>query len=102
MNTDRTIENVLREALEAEPPAAADLRLRAVIGFEASSRRHRRQTRRWWAAAACLAVFLGVAGLLQFQRYSARREAKLQEAGEIMLEIMGMAAADEFYATLET
>jgi len=43
-----------------------------------------------------------VAGLLQFQRYSARREAKLQEAGEIMLEIMGMAAADEFYATLET
>ena len=55
-----------------------------------------------WAAVACFAVFLGVAGLLQFQRYSARREAKLQEAGEIMLEIIGMAAADEFYATLET
>jgi hypothetical protein len=102
MMTDRKIENVLREALEAEPPAAADLRLRAAIGFDAASRRHRRQTRRWWAAAACLAVFLGVAGLLQFQRYSARREAKLQEAGEIMLEIIGMAAADEFYATLET
>ena len=102
MNTDRKIENVLREALEAEPPAAADLRLRAAIGFEASSRRHWRQTRRWWAAAACLAVFLGVAGLLQFQSYSARREAKLQEAGEIMLEILGMAAADEFYASLET
>ena len=102
MNTDRTIERVLREALEVEPPAAADLSLRAAIGFEAASRRHRRQTRRWWAAAACLVVFLGVTGLLQFQRYSARREAKLQEAGEIMLEIMGMAAADEFYATLET
>ena len=102
MNTDRKIENVLREALEAEPPAAADLRLRTAIGLEAASRRHRHQLRRWWAAAACLAVFLGVAGLLQFQRYSARREAKLQEAGEIMLEIMGMAAADEFYAMLET
>ena len=100
--TDSKIENVLREALEAEPPAAADLRLRAAIGLEAASRRHRRQTRRWWAAAACLAVFLGVAGLLQFQHYSAQREAKLQEAGEIMLEIMGMAAADEFYAMLET
>ena len=70
--TDSKIENVLREALEAEPPAAADLRLRAAIGLEAASRRHRRQTRRWWAAAACLAVFLGVAGLLQFQHYSAR------------------------------
>ena len=102
MSTDRKIENVLREALEAEPPAAADLRLRAAIGFEAVSRRHRCQTRRWWVAAACLAVFLGVVGLLQFQHYSARREAKLQEAGEIMLEIIGMAAADEFYATLET
>ena len=102
MNTDGKIENVLREALEAEPPAAADLPLRAAIGFEAAARRHRRQTRRWWAAAACLAVFLGVAGLLQVQRYSARREARLQEAGEIMLEILGMAAADEFYATLET
>ena len=102
MNTDRKIESVLREALEAEPPAAAGLRLRAAIGLEAATRRHRRQARRWWAAAACLVVFLGVAGLLQFQRYSARREAKLQEAGEIMLEILGMAAADEFYATLET
>lgn len=102
MSTDRKIENVLREALEAEPPAEVDLRLRATIGFEASLRRHRRQTRNWWAAAACLAVFLGVAGLLQFQHYSALREEKLQEAGEIMLEIIGMAAADEFYATLET
>jgi len=102
MSTDGKIETILREALEAEPPAAADLPLRAAIGFEAAARRHRRQTRRWWAAAACLAVFLGVAGLLQFQRYSARREAKLQEAGEIMLEILGMAAADEFYASLET
>ena len=102
MSTDGKIETILREALEAEPPAAADLPLRAAIGFEAAARRHRRQTRRWWAAAACLAVVLGVAGLLQFQRYSARREAKLQEAGEIMLEILGMAAADEFYASLET
>jgi len=102
MRTDIEIENVLREALAAEPPAAADLRLRAAMGFEASLRRHRRRTRHWWAAAACLAVFLGVAGLLQFRHYSARREAKLQEAGEIMLEIIGMAAADEFYATLET
>ena len=102
MSTDRKIENVLREALEAEPPAAADLRLRAVMGFEAASRRHRRQMRRWWAVAACLAVFLGFSGLLQFQHYSARREARLQEAGEIMLEIIGMAAADEFYASLET
>ena len=102
MNTDRKIENVLREALEAEPPVAADLRLRDDDVMESAARRHRRQARRWWAAAACLVVFLGVAGLLQFQRYSARREAKLQEAGEIMLEIMGMAAADEFYAALET
>ena len=102
MSTDGKIETILREALEAEPPAAADLPLRAAIGFEAAARRHRRQTRRWWAAVACFAVFLGGAGLLQFQRYSAQREAKLQEAGEIMLEILGMAAADEFYATLET
>ena len=42
--TDRKIENVLREALEAEPPAAVDLSLRAAIGLEAASRRHRRQT----------------------------------------------------------
>ena len=102
MSTDRKIETILREALEAEPPAAANLSLRAAIGFEAAARRHRCQARHWWAAAACLVVFLGIAGLLQFQRYSARREAKLQEAGEIMLEILGMAAADEFYAALET
>lgn len=98
--TDEKFENVLREALEAEPPAAVDSRLRAAIGFEAASRRHRRQMRRW-RVAACLAVFLGVAGVLQIQRYSVRREARLQEAGEIMLEIIGMAAADEFYATLD-
>ena len=67
-----------------------------------SRRKRFTRARRWWAAAACFVVFLGVAGLLQFQRYSARREAKLQEAGEIMLEILGMASADEFYATLET
>lgn len=101
--TDFKIENVLREAIEAEPPAAADSRLRAAIGFEAVVRRHRRYVRRCWGAvAACFVVFLGIAGLFQFQRYSSYQEAKRQEAGEIMLEIIGMATADEFYATQET
>ena len=103
MKRDPNFEDVLRAALEAEPPEAADRRLRAVIGFEAAARRHRLNVRRGWGAvAACLVVLLGVAGLLRFQRYSSHQEAKLQEAGEIMLDIIGMATPDEFYAALET
>ena len=83
------LENVLRDAWTEEPPASCDVRIMAAIRVPAP--------RRWvsvvgWAAAACLVLMLG--GSLW--RYGQQREIALQEDGELMLEITGMANIDDF------
>ncbi len=85
------VEQLLRDALAEEPPIAADMRIVAAIRAE-------RTRRTWppvawrWAAAAGLAILVG-AGIWWKDRL---REEKLQEDGELMLAIIGMANIDDF------
>ena len=89
---DRNSETMLREALDAEPPASVDARIRAAIRFAAASRRRKRRVRALAAAAALLLLLGG--GLWQFgHRHDAvaRPEAGLADESEIVLEIIDMA-----------
>ena len=107
---DKNLEKMLREVLDAEPPAAADARIRASIRLAAASRRRKRRVR-VLAAAAALALLLG-GGLWQFGRHRAvppqeaagQREVAVAQADEavseeeIVLEIIDMAEPVEFEA----
>ena len=89
---DRNSETMLREALDAEPPASVDARIRAAIRFAAASRRRKRRVRALAAAAALLLLLGG--GLWQFGHRPdgvARQEAGLADESEIVLEIIDMA-----------
>lgn len=89
---DTSLEMMLREALDAEPPSAADARIRAAIRFGAASRRRRRRAR-VLAAAAALVLLLG-GGLWQYGRsraHAVSREMAVMDEEEIMLEIIDMA-----------
>ena len=83
-------EQLLRDALAEDTPAVADMRILAAIRAE--------PPRRWpsvawrWAAAAGIAVLVGT-GIWWHGRLC---EAKLQEDGELMLAIIGMANIDDF------
>ena len=85
-----SFKDALRDALAAEPPVAADARIRAAIRASVSSRRH---FWRWVAAAASLVVLVG--GFLHLNH---QREKMLQEDAELMLEITGMASVEDSYA----
>ena len=107
---ENSLEKMLREALDAEPPAGADARIRALIRFAAESRRRKRRVR-VLAAAAALALLLG-GGLWQLGRHRAvppqeaaeQREVAAAQADEavseeeIVLEIIDMAEPVEFAA----
>ena len=86
------IEKMMRDALDAEPPADADASICAAISLAAAARRRKR---RWrvLAAAAALAVMLG-GGIWQYGRHrdaSMRHEMSLTDESDIMLEIIDMA-----------
>ena len=96
------MEKMLRDALDAEPSAAADGRILAAIRLGAAARRRRRRMR-WLAAAAGLAILLG-GGLWQhLHRESTEHPQNVvafQDEGDVMLEIIGMADADDPGLTL--
>ena len=86
---EKKLENLLREAWTDDPPPARDVRILAAIRATAPNP--------WitllrWAAAASIVLMLG-GGLW---RYGQQRELALQEDGELMLEITGMANIDDF------
>ena len=83
-------DGILLDALAAEPPVAADARIRAAIRGSALSRRH---IWRWLAAAAGLMILAG-----GFLHLGYQREKMLQEDAELMLEITGMASVEDFYS----
>ena len=98
MEGDR-FEKMLRDALaDEEPPAAADGRIRLAMRIAAATRR--RRIFRRFAAAACLALLVGGVGLWQHGRQGdvAGDGLAVPDEGEIMLDIIGMADVDEFYA----
>ena len=96
---DKNLEKMLREALDAEPPADADGRIMAAIRLGANVRRRKRRLR-VLAAAAALAVLLG-GGFWQYGRYraaAAQPEVAAFDESEIMLEIIDMAEPLDFEA----
>ena len=90
---ENKLENMLREAWTDEPPAMRDVRILAAIRATASNPW---TTTLRWAAAASIVLMLG-GGLWRYgQHREEEREIALQEAGELMLEITGMANIDDF------
>ena len=88
---ENKLENLLRDALAEEPSVAADMRILAAIRAERTCRTW--VTLAWrWAAAAGIAILIGVGIWWNGQRH----EVKLQEDGELMLAIIGMADIDDF------
>ena len=86
---EKKLENLLREAWTDDPPPARDVRILAAIRATAPNPW---ATALRWAAAAIIVLMLG-GGLW---RYGQHREQALQEDGELMLEIIGMANIDDF------
>ena len=90
------MERCLRDALAAEPSEATDRRiLDAILGGGVLSKRRRAWS--WWAAAACLAIAI-VGGILRYGDGPEGVAVTQSDVGDVMLEIIGMASIDEFYA----
>ena len=88
---ENKLENLLRDALAEESPVAADMRILAAIRAERTRRTW--VTLAWrWAAAAGIAILIGTG--IWWNGHL--REEKLQEDGELMLAIIGMADIDDF------
>ena len=95
---ENKLENLLRDALAEEPPAAADMRILAAIR---AGRTRRTWAAAWrWAAAASVAILIGTGIWWNGQRHEEKlpeaSEQMLQEDGELMLAIIGMANIDDF------
>ena len=97
MNADR-FESVLKEAISAEPSAKVDAAIIAAIRLEAERKRHWRRFVPPMSIAAALAVLLAGGW---FWRADTLYDRRLTEEGEIVLDILGFASADEFYADAE-
>ena len=97
MKMGEKLEKMSRDALEAEPPKAADDRILAAIRSCAASRRRKRTFRVLAAAAALAAMLCGGAWLHVRQRVSAEQgDVSMADEGEIMLEIIDMAEPMDF------
>ena len=88
-------EYVVKEAISAEPSAKVDATIMAAIRLEAErKRRWRRFVPPMSIAAAVLILLAGG----WFLRVDSLNDRELAEEGEIVLDILGFASADEFYA----
>ena len=91
-------ERELAAATRVEPSPEADACVIAAIGLESARRARRRAAARVLAAAAVGAVLLSVANF----RFSANppvvpSAAQADDAGEIMLDIIGLASSADLY-----
>ncbi len=90
-------ETVLKEAISAAPSARVDAAIIAAIRLEAERKRRWRKfvPSMSMSVAAALAVLLAGGW---FWRVDSLNDRELAEEGEIVLDILGFASADEFYA----
>ena len=93
-----SFEYVVKEAISAEPSAKVDAAIIAAIRLEAERKRRWRRLAPSMSVAAALAVLL-VGGW--FWRADTLNDRRLTEEGEIVLDVLGFASADEFYADAE-
>ena len=93
-------ETVLKEAISAAPSARVDAAIIAAIRLEAERKRRWRKfvPSMSMSVAAALAVLLAGGW---FWRADILNDRSLMEEGEIILDILGFASADEFYADVE-
>jgi len=93
-----SFEYVVKEAISAEPSAKVDAAIIAAIRLEAERKRRWRRLVPSMSVAAALAVLLAGGW---FWRADILNDRSLMEEGEIILDILGFASADEFYADVE-
>ena len=91
-------EKALAAATRVEPSPEADACVIAAIGLESAKRARRRAAARVLAAAAVGAVLLSVANF-RFSADSPVAPSAVQadDAGEIMLDIIGLASSADLY-----
>ena len=90
-----SFEYVVKEAISAEPSARVDAAIIAAIRLEAERKnRWRRFVPPMSVAAAVMILLAGG----WFWRVDSLNDRELAEEGEIVLDILGFASADEFYA----
>ena len=90
-----SFEYVVKEAISAEPSAKVDAAIIAAIRLEAERKnRWRRFVPPMSVAAAVMILLAGG----WFWRADTLNDRRLTEEGEIVLDILGFASADEFYA----
>ena len=88
-------ESVLKDAISAAPSARVDAAIIAAIRLEAERKnRWRRFVPPMSVAAAVMILLAGG----WFWRVDSLNDRRLTEEGEIVLDILGFASADEFYA----
>ena len=90
-----SFESVLKEVISAEPSAKVDATIMAAIRLEAERKRRWRRFFPSMSVAAALAVLLAGGW---FRCADTLNDRRLTEEGEIVLDILGFASADEFYA----
>ena len=91
-------ESVLKDAISAEPSTKVDAAIIAAIRLEAERKnRWRRFVPPMSVAAAVMILLAGG----WFWRVDSLNDRELAEEGEIVLDILGFASADEFYADVE-
>ena len=92
------LESVLRESILSEPSAKVDATILSAIRLGA------KRNKRWRRFVPPMSIAAAVAILLAggwFWRVDTLNDRKLTEEGEIVLDILGFASADEFYADTE-
>jgi hypothetical protein len=90
-----SFEYVVKEAISAAPSARVDAAIIAAIRLEAERKNRWRRFVPPMSIAAALAVLLAGGW---FWRADTLNDRRLTEEGEIVLDILGFASADEFYA----
>ena len=91
-------ESVLKDAISAAPSARVDAAIIAAIRLEAERKRRWRRFVPPMSIAAAVMILLAGGWLWRVDTLYDRR---LTEEGEIVLDILGFASADEFYADAE-
>ena len=92
------LESVLKESMLAEPSAKVDAAIRSAIRFRAKRNKRWRSFMPPMSIAAACAIRLAGGW---FGRLDTINDRNRTEEGEIVLDILGFASADDFYADAE-
>jgi hypothetical protein len=95
----QNLESIIRESLMTMPPSSVDDEVISTIRLRAKRNKFWRKFIPTISVAAAITILLG-GGL--FVHLEIEENAQLAEEGEIVLDILGLASADEFYADVSS